>query len=98
MRMHERTVSPASKRGRKRVKRATRDYLNVTVDPHTVDRLDTVAGQSGVSRGRIVDAAILLFVGDYFAKRVAFCSEPGCPRVRPETDGSPNWHCEEHAP
>jgi hypothetical protein len=97
-------VAPASKRAhahkgkRARVRRATRDYLNVTVDPHTVDRLDMVAGQSGVSRGRIVDAAILLFVGDYLARRVAFCREPGCARVRPDTDDSPNWACEEHGP
>lgn len=39
-------------------KRVTRPMLSVTVDPRTVDRLDELAASTGLSRGRIVDAAI----------------------------------------
>jgi hypothetical protein len=32
--------------------------LSVTVDPITIDRLDALSASTGLSRGRIVDAAL----------------------------------------
>jgi hypothetical protein len=93
-------MAPASKRApkgkRARVRRATRDYLNVTVSQETVARLDTFAHGLGISRGRMVDVAVLLIAKSLKDGTLAFCTHEGCTRMRP--DGCVgDWTCEEHA-
>lgn len=39
--------------------RIGREYLTVTVDPATVARVDALAHELGLSRGRIIDEAIV---------------------------------------
>lgn len=95
-------MAPVSKRGRKRVKRETRDYLNVTVDPATVDRLDALTREHGISRGRAVDNAVRVFMADRASGRISMCEHPGCDRIMvwasaPAVNTN-TWACEEHAP
>ena len=40
-------------------RRIGREHLTVTVDPATTARLDALAAELGLSRGRIVDEAIV---------------------------------------
>lgn len=37
----------------------SREHLTVTVDPSTVERLEAMVAELGLSRGRIVDEAIV---------------------------------------
>lgn len=95
-------MAPASKRltrgPRARIKkRATRDYLNVTVSPATIERLDILTRDTGISRGMIVDASVRMLSNERALGRFAWCEETGCTRVRPDGCGG-EWYCEEHEP
>ena len=39
-------------------KKISREHFTATVDPSTVDRIDALASELGLSRGRVVDEAI----------------------------------------
>lgn len=40
-------------------KKLGREHFTATVDPATVDRIDALASELGLSRGRVVDEAIV---------------------------------------
>lgn len=68
-----------------RVRTLKRILQTVSIDPSAVDRIDTIAGETGLSRGRVIEAALATI------QACGYCDGQG--RIEPTRQAVRNGEC-----